>query len=309
MQQSMRLALGVLLLLGHALAGVASAATDKETQQLRKQLETLEREQNELKSKLEELEQKNTDQPSSDASTPTPSSKKVTSGTQFNPKISAILDGNYYNDDVQGEGTDLLRNALCVSCGHGHGEEEDHAHGGAEQGFNLREAELYFSANVDPYFEATAIFSVAEEGIETEEAYFATRSLPAGLRLKGGKFFSDIGYINKQHPHQWDFVDQNLPYQNFFDFNLQDVGLQLSWLPNLPLYTLFGVEITQGRQERFGAFVDDDAERDNGCDADADSEHGEAGADLLPKQVAQDEQDKIHAPVSVRFLTLRASSV
>ena len=116
MQQSMRLALGVLLLLGHALAGVASAATDEETQQLRKQLETLEREQNELKSKLEELEQKNTDQPSSDASTPTPSSKKVTSGTKFNPKISVILDGNYYNDDVQGEGTDLLRNALCVSC-------------------------------------------------------------------------------------------------------------------------------------------------------------------------------------------------
>ena len=32
-------------------------------------------------------------------------------GTVFNPQISVILDGNYYHDDVDGEGTELLSEA------------------------------------------------------------------------------------------------------------------------------------------------------------------------------------------------------
>jgi len=190
----------------------------------------------------------------------------LTSGTSFNPRMSVILDGNYYHDDVDGEGTELLGEAFRAGAGHGHGHEDEgggHAHGGAENGFNFREAEIWFGATVDPYFDASATLAVDSGGdVELEEAFFQTRALPAGLKVKAGKFFSDIGYINRQHPHEWDFTDQNLVHQNLFGFNLADTGMQVTWLPKLPFYTLLGVEAFQGDQERFGALVEDEDERE-----------------------------------------------
>lgn len=189
----------------------------------------------------------------------------LTSGTAFNPKLSIILDGNYYHDDEDGEGTELLSEAFRAGAG-GHGHEEGgdgHEHGGADNGFNFREAEIWFGATVDPYFDASATLAVDSDGdTELEEAFFHTRFLPAGLRVKAGKFFSDIGYINRQHPHEWDFTDQNLAHLNLFGFNLADTGVQVTWLPELPIYTLFGFEAFQGDQDRFGALVDDEDERE-----------------------------------------------
>jgi hypothetical protein len=133
-----------------------------------------------------------------------------------------------------------------------------------EEGFNLRETEIAFSATVDPYFDANLLLAVSAEGdVELEEGYFTTRRLPAGLRVKGGKFLSDIGYLNSLHPHQWDFVDQPLPYRVLIgDEGLSDTGLQLTWLPRLPVYTLFGLEALQGRQALLGNVVDEEeAER------------------------------------------------
>ena len=95
--------------------------------------------------------------------------------------------------------------------------------------------------------------------VDLEEGWFQTRSLPYGLKIKGGKFLSDFGYINKQHPHQWDFADQNLPYLNLLgDHGLQDTGVQVTWLPDLPVYTLLGFEALQGDQEVFGATLSND---------------------------------------------------
>lgn len=194
----------------------------------------------------------------------------LTSGTAFNPQISVILDGNYYQDDIDGAGAALVGEAFQPSGGghsHGDGHSHDdggHAHSVATNGFNFREAELAFSATVDPYFDAATYISIDGDGnVELEEAYFETRSLPQGLRVKGGRFLSDFGYINNQHPHQWDFVDQNLPYLNLLGFHgLQDTGLQLTWLPELPVYTLFGVEALQGDQEIFGATLSDEEQEE-----------------------------------------------
>ena len=190
----------------------------------------------------------------------------ITSGSAFNPQISVILDGNYYQDDAkEGDGAALVGEAFWPgrSLAHEHGDDGDahndggHAHAVAEPGFNFREAELSFSATVDPYFDAATYISIDGDGnVELEEAYFQTRSLPYGLRVKGGKFLSDFGYINRQHPHQWDFVDQNLPYLNLLgDHGLQDTGLQLTWVPDAPFYALIGAEALQGNQEIFGATV------------------------------------------------------
>jgi hypothetical protein len=193
----------------------------------------------------------------------TPEGGSVTAGNAFNPQLSVILDGGYYRDEAGGEAYALLSEAAQPS----HSSRGEHEHGHDEaisNGFNLRTTELAFSAAVDPYFDATVYLALEPGGeVELEEAWFATRSLPAGLRLKAGKFLSDIGYLNNKHPHQWDFVDQNLAYQGLLGgHGLQDTGLQLTWLPQLPVYALLGVELTQGDQDRLGVFVAEDAERE-----------------------------------------------
>lgn len=183
----------------------------------------------------------------------------VTSGSAFNPQISVILDGNYYSDDVNGTGNEILAEADGISHvhgdDHGHG---GHAHGSTKEGFNFRSAEIGFSASVDNYFDASALLTVDSSGsVDLEEAWLQTRSLPGGLKIKAGKFLSDIGYANNQHPHAWDFTDQNLAYLSLLgDHGLRDTGVQLTWLPDWQYYTLFGVEAFQGEQEKLGAIAE-----------------------------------------------------
>lgn len=118
------------------------------------------------------------------------------------------------------------------------------------KGFNLESAELYLFAPVDPYFNLYATIPVSEEGAEIEEAYFVTTSLPAGFQIKGGKFKSGFGRINAQHPHYWDFVDIPLPYKAFLGSEgISEKGMQLTYLPKFPFYTLLGAEILQGENE------------------------------------------------------------
>ncbi|NCA73215.1 MAG: porin, partial [Sphingobacteriia bacterium] len=222
--------------------------------------------------------------PSAGASAPAATASRLpdfrgalSSGAAFNPQISVILNGNYYNDGIDGSGAALVGQALQPSGGSAHDHDHDHAqdadhghsHGGLNNGFNFSEAELSFSATVDPYFDAAAYLAVMDEGdVHLEEAWLQTRSLPHGLCVKAGKFLSDFGYANKQHPHAWDFVDQNLAYLNLLgDHGLQDTGVQLTWLPELPVYTLLGVEALQGDQERFGATLSDEDQERLGLDA------------------------------------------
>jgi hypothetical protein len=178
---------------------------------------------------------------------------QVTSGSAYNPAISVIPDGVYYNDSRDGGVGEIMEGADGFGAGHTHAEEGGHAHahgGTPERGFSLREAEVAFSGAVDPYFDVWAIFAVAEGELEVEEAYFQTRKLLPGLQLRGGKFFSGFGYINKQHPHQWDFVDQALPYTMLLGSSIGEAGLQLTWLPNLPFYAQLGLEALQGENEQ-----------------------------------------------------------
>ncbi len=175
----------------------------------------------------------------------------LTTGTEFNPAISVILDFTYANftDDIDDPP------GFLVGGGHGHG----HGHGhGVEEGFNLREMEVTFSGSIDPYFDALAVFNVTPDDLEVEEAYITTRMLPAGLQVKAGKFLSDVGYINKQHIHDWLFVDA--PWMREFMFGdegLNEAGVQLSWVPPTPQYTRFGVEILEGATPGVSSFVGD----------------------------------------------------
>ena len=177
----------------------------------------------------------------------------LTTGSAFNPQISVILNGNYYQDGLDGRGADLVAESFWPGRNLATGVSTP-GESNSVNGFNFSEAELAFSATVDPYFDAVARLSVGGDGsVALEEGWFQTRGLPYGFKLKGGQFKSGFGYINVQHPHAWDFADQNLPYLNLLgEDGLQDTGVQLTYLPPLPMYTLFGVELAQGDGERFG---------------------------------------------------------
>jgi hypothetical protein len=105
------------------------------------------------------------------------------------------------------------------------------------------------SANIDPYFRGVAIASLAPEGgISVEEAYFQTLALPHGFTLKGGRFFSGIGYLNEQHQHAWDFQDAPLVYKAFLGNQFKQDGLQLKWLAPTDLFMELGAEVSAGDQ-------------------------------------------------------------
>jgi uncharacterized coiled-coil protein SlyX len=162
--------------------------------------------------------------------------KQTTPGL-LNPAIGLSLDTNYFY-------TNLSKSELKEGSipGYLFGVEREF-----EKGFNLREAELTFFAPVDPYFNVYATVPITENGVELEEAYFVTTSLPAGFQLKGGKFKSGFGRLNAFHPHAWDFVDAPLPYRAFLgEEGLDEKGVQLTYLPSLPVYTILGFEALQG---------------------------------------------------------------
>lgn len=181
---------------------------------------------------------------------------QVSSGTAFNPAISVIVDGVYYTDNVHGEGFELLDEIDGFVVGHGHDHGHGHAHGALGRGFSLREVELAISATIDPYWDGIVLLTVADGEVEVEEAFVTTRALPGGLQLKLGRFLSDIGYINKQHPHAWHFVDRPLVNRLLFgDHGLQENGLQLSWVPATGFYSRFGIEVLQGESEGVAAYI------------------------------------------------------
>ncbi len=178
----------------------------------------------------------------------------VSTGTEFNPAISVIFDFHYaymteHLDDPPG--------FALGGHSHGHGCGHGHSHG-VEEGFNLREVELTLTGTVDPYFDAMAMLTFSGDHVEVEEAYITTRMLPAGLQLKVGKFLSDVGYINKQHPHDWMFVDAPWMREFFFgDEGLSEAGIQLSWLPPSDTYIRLGVEVLEGDNEALANQIGD----------------------------------------------------
>jgi len=153
------------------------------------------------------------------------------------PEISLILDGKYSS---QSQNPELPIRGFLRS--------------GAEnipRGFSLGESELGLAGTVDNLFRAEARFVMSQNengtSFAVEEAFFETLGLPEGFKLKGGKYFSDVGYLNNKHPHEWDFVDLPLAYQAFLGGQLNNTGVQLKWVAPLEdMYLRFGGEYAQG---------------------------------------------------------------
>jgi hypothetical protein len=105
-------------------------------------------------------------------------------------------------------------------------------------GVTLQELEIGFQSTVDPYFSANAFLTIPNlEGVEVEEAYATTTSLPLGLQVKAGVFRSSAGRQNEQHLHTQDFSRRPLINDAYLGFDgLRPPGAQLSWLAPLPFY-------------------------------------------------------------------------
>lgn len=104
-------------------------------------------------------------------------------------------------------------------------------------GVTLQQLEMHIASNVDPYFSFDANIVFAQFGVEVEEAYFTTLSLPASLQVRGGQFLTRFGRINSTHPHAWAFLNQPLVMGKFFGSeNSRGLGAEVSWLSPLPWF-------------------------------------------------------------------------
>lgn len=161
------------------------------------------------------------------------------SESAFNPQVSLIIDSKFTR--LQRDPSAYRIDGFIPSGGEV---------GPPRKGFSLGESELAFSANVDHLFRGNARFSLAEDDgagvVEVEEVNVETLALPTGLKLKAGRFLSGVGYLNQQHPHEWDFSDAPLAYKAFFGYRLQNDGVQLRWVAPTQLFFELGAEAANG---------------------------------------------------------------
>jgi hypothetical protein len=120
------------------------------------------------------------------------------------------------------------------------------------EGFGVQEIELAASAAIDPYLEGALYLAIPNlEGIEVEEGYLVTTSLPANLQLKAGTFRSQVGRNNGQHLHSQNFTRRPLMTALLFGVDgFRGPGLQASVLLPLPWYaTMYAEAFSIGTPE------------------------------------------------------------
>jgi hypothetical protein len=123
--------------------------------------------------------------------------------------------------------------------------------GARDKGIQLGHSDLTAAGPLGPHLRAqlTATVETHDGKLEggVEEAWLETTSLPAALQLRGGRFASQIGYLNQQHPHADDFVERPLLYRAFYGGHWNDDGLRLNWTAPTPFYLMVGVEALSGK--------------------------------------------------------------
>ena len=173
-----------------------------------------------------------------DTSVAAPTGEASGGANAFNPSISLILSGTYAHTSQDPGQARITGFALPPGAEIGVG----------SRGFSLAESELALAANIDPWLAGNINLSITgDDTISAEEAFITTTALPDGLVLKAGRFFSGVGYLNSQHSHTWDFVDNPIAYQAMLGTQYADDGVQLHWLAPTDQYMEFGLEAGRGR--------------------------------------------------------------
>ncbi|MDR0478167.1 MAG: porin [Desulfobulbaceae bacterium] len=189
---------------------------------------------------------KNTDESTTAEAVPVAASASAPASTNsFNPDISLILSGTYGYFSQNPNSYQITGFMPGGDIGPG------------KRSFSLGESELGISADIDPWFYGACNLSFdANNDPSIEEAFIQTTALPTGLKIKAGRFYSGIGYLNEQHSHTWDFVDAPLVYQAFLGSQFHNDGTQVKWLLPTDQFIELGAEAGLGNS--FPATDNDD---------------------------------------------------
>ena len=123
------------------------------------------------------------------------------------------------------------------------------AHDPTKSGFNLQQFEFHAESKIDQHFDLQVNLLFSEFGVEIEEIYAQTLSLPFSLKARVGQFLLPFGRINPTHPHSWHFVDQALVIGTFFGGEGgRGMGAEISWLAPLPWFA----ELTLAMNQKAG---------------------------------------------------------
>jgi hypothetical protein len=175
------------------------------------------------------------------------------------PAAPARASGSYMNigfDGILDAGWSSEKNVRSLQIGD---------HDPRVRGFTVPQGEMSLDAVVDPYFRGFAnivhkLDENGETGVELEELYFLTTSLPRGLQLKAGQFLTDFGRQTAQHPHAWAFVDQPLVIGRMFGGEgMRGAGARLSWLVPTPFYLEAMVTVTNPTGGTMFSFLSDES--------------------------------------------------
>lgn len=183
-----------------------------------------------LEAKIENIEKKK--QTAAKSPAPATGGRSIKDNS-FNPSIGVILNGRVSS----------FSSSTSEIAGFGVGEEGERG----REGLAIDESELNFSANVDDKFYGSLTAAIVREDgsdkVELEEAYVQTLpglGLPEGGRLKAGRAFWTLGYLNEHHSHEDDFVDRPLPYRVYLNKAFNDDGVEISYVLPTDFYSEIG---------------------------------------------------------------------
>jgi len=138
-------------------------------------------------------------------------------------------------------------------------------HDPRKRGFTVQNIEFSLAGAVDPYLTGEAHFIYfldplsGESIFELEEAFLTTQSLPYGLQLEAGEFFTEFGLINPLHPHQWHWQDQPVINSRLFGPDgMRQAGVRLGWLTPFPWFSEFHVGVQNASGETMASFLAND---------------------------------------------------
>ncbi|MBI4245729.1 MAG: DUF4200 domain-containing protein [Candidatus Rokubacteria bacterium] len=112
-----------------------------------------------------------------------------------------------------------------------------------ENRFFPREIELNLFGQIDPYARGEVRIEAGEEaagqetGVSLAEANLTLLTLPWGTQVKLGQMRNRYGWSNQIHEHDLPWVDRPGVYRSFLgEEGLQEKGVELTWVPELPFY-------------------------------------------------------------------------
>jgi hypothetical protein len=128
-------------------------------------------------------------------------------------------------------------------------------HDPRRRGFTLQQAEFAFAGALEPYFAGEAYLVAHERGIELEEAFLRSLSIPY-FELKAGYFFTEFGNFNRLHPHHWRWADQPVVNGRILGpEGMRGVGARVAFEPRWTMFSRLMFAVQNADNESMVSFL------------------------------------------------------